>query len=248
MTGTDLVTAVLRELRVVGAADPPSADDTDYVLGKMNRLIDAWNAQRSAVYADIISTFTLVPGTQPHTIGPAASSPTWTATQRPVSIVAANLVLSGGSRIPIELVSDGAWMGQSDPTTTGDPSVLRYVPQWPLGECWFWPVPSSASSLELLSRVLLSAFDLTTDITLAPGYESAIVLTVAENCARVFTGQDAAGSLILEAREARARIFANNDRIPRLATADDGLAGSNGRSRFDYLTGRAVGGWVDPGL
>jgi hypothetical protein len=234
-TAADICTDALREIGVLNAVDVASGEDAAFALGKLNRLLDNWNAERRAVYADTINTYTIVPATQPHTIGPAASSPTWTATQRPVSIAHANLVV-GDVRYPLRPRDRDWWMALSDPELTGQPSDFWYEPDWPLGKVRLWPVPTAADEIELLSRVLLAALVLSDTFTMPPGYQDAVTLTLAEDLGPAFQ----VPVPLLTARnadKARVRIFGNNDRTPRLITRDFGMPGGT-RSTFDYRTGR----------
>lgn len=235
MTGNDLVKDVLQELRVLNATEAPSGEDADLVLGKLNRILDNWNAEIGAAYCHVVSSFTLTPGLNPHTIGPSGA--TWTAT-RPVSIDGAALLVDATTRLPIRVHSDSWRMGLIDPQTTGDPTDLDYVADSPIASIYFYPIPSGAQTVELLLRVVLAALTFTADVTLPPGYHDALVLTTAESTARIFTREDAPASLVREAAKARARIKSNNYRIPRISTRDDGMPGGSGRGNI--YTGRSA--------
>jgi hypothetical protein len=111
---------------------------------------------------------------------------------------------------------------------------MFYEPGWPNGRIWFWPLNSTTQSIELLSRIVLANLALATTFTLPPGYRAATVLTLAEDLAPAF--QVAVSPMTVEkARQARARIFGNNDVTPRLVTADAGMPGGGGG--WDYRTG-----------
>ena len=235
-TGLDYVKDVMQELGALSQGETPSAGDQAFVLGKLNRLIDNWNADRQAIYANQILPFTLIPSLSPHTIGPTAAS--FATSQRPVSIEAASLVI-GDTRYPITVHRDSAWYASlPDPTLTAEqPTDLYYDPDWDNGQIYFYPVPSAAITVELHVRAVLTAFVLDIDVTLPPGYQDAITLTAAEETADAF-GRPMPPTLPMRATKARARIFRNNIVTPTLATCDSGLPGSSGY--FDYLTGRVV--------
>lgn len=235
MTGLDLVCDVLRELNVISAAETPSAEDAVLVLGKMVRVIEGMNLEPGAAYCHTLTSRVLTPALNPHTIG--ASGATWTA-DRPVAIDAANLVIDD-ARYPLAVHHDSWRAGLPDPTLAGDPTDLDYEPTYPNGSVYLYPVPSSANSLELLCRQRLSTVTLTAVVTLPEGYHDAIVLTAAETCIGPFSVTDptVVGSVRDGARKARARVKANNTRIPRLTTQDSGMPSSEGGGRWDYRTG-----------
>jgi len=219
------------EIGVKGEGNSLTTADANYLLGVFNRLINKWNAQREAVWASRFDTFTLVPALSPHTIGPAASTPTWTLAQRPVGLDNASLILSGGS-LPIYCditVRDAQWWSaQTTPTlSTSIPTDVYYQPDWPLGKLYFWPVPTTAYDVDLQTRVLVDEVELTTVISFPPGYRDAFTLTVAERSCRAF-GRPVTPDLRADAAQARAVIFANNDVTPRLATQDAGLPSGQG--------------------
>lgn len=237
MTIADLIADSLRELRVINAVDPPGAEDGALALSRLNMILDSWNADGRHVYGDQIQTFALTPGLQPHTIGLAANTPTWTvAGTRPEAIVAANLVLNAGIRRPIKIRDTQWWMGQANPTlSTSDPTDLNYRPDWPNGSVYLWPVPSTAYSVDLMLRRVLASVAAADDFSLPPGYYEGLMLTLAESCAVPFKVQ-ADPLTIRNAEKARARIDAANASIPKLRTRDAGMPGG-GRSNFNYLTG-----------
>jgi len=241
-TAQDIVRDALIEIGVLNAVDPMGAEDAAFGLSKLNRILDNWNAQRSAVYASDFATFTLTPLLAPHTIGPAASSPTLTVTgNRPVTIEAANIILTTSTptvRTPLVLRDAQWWANQrvrDVPTTL--PTDLFYIPNWPLGELYFWPVPTIAYGLELNYRTVLAQLALTDSFNLPPGYQDAITLTLAEDLSGPFRAA-VSGQLAQKAAHARAVVFANNDDSPRLVTLDSGMqSGRSVRPYFNYLTG-----------
>ena len=234
MTGASLALAVLQELDVVGASDVPEASDLSYVLARINRIIDLWAAKWSTAYCDTLSTFTITPSLQPHTIGPTG---TWVVTQRPMSIEAANVVV-GSTRTPVDIITTEQWMALGDPTWTApDPAALNYRPTFPNGSVYLYPLPTGANSIELLTRGLLTRLTLTGTVYLPPGYEEALILTASEACAKHFhaTPPDR-----LEASKARGIIEAANSTTPRLTTDAPGVS----RGRTNIFTGQGSTPWV----
>jgi len=232
VTTQDIVVDALRELRVLNAVDPPTGEDAELGLFRLNKLLDNLNAEHRSIYASTVTSYTLTPSLNPHTIGDGGSFDT--NGQRPESLEAANLVIDG-VRHPITLQDEQWRMGLSTPATEGIPTDLYYEKAWPLGKVWLFPVPSTANSLELLTRVVLASLALADDFTLPPGYQDALTLTLAEDLS-VPMGVQLPPSLARLAQKARSRVWTANSNIPRLRTADFGLGG--GQSTWDYRTGR----------
>jgi hypothetical protein len=233
MTASELCVQSLQEVGAVGLGQTANSALVELVLARLNILLDLWNARQHAVYANTLTAYTLTPSLQPHTIGPTG---TFVVTQRPVSIEHASLILTSGSRDPIDIVDDATFARLSLPTmTSANPSLLNYRATWPNGSLYFWPVPTSAYQVELLTRVLLVALALDDTFTLPPGYHAAVMLTLAEDiCAPI--GREVPSKTARGAQEARATIFGNNDVTPRLCTIDGGMP-SGDPGWFDYQTG-----------
>lgn len=237
LTGRDLVTDALLEINVYDALDEPSPQDAAFVLRKLNRILDNWNAERPAVYADQFVSYTLTPALSPHTIGPSG---TWVVTSRPVSIEGASLIFTtlNNPRVGITLRNAAWYNALTIPSlSTQLPTDLYYEPDWPNGKLFFYPVPSAAYQVVLWTRIVLATLGLNDAFTLPPGYQDAITLTLAEDIAPTFE-KPIQASLKEKAKEARARIFSNNVEIPKLVTRDSGMPTSGGSGGTGtYLTG-----------
>lgn len=244
-TVRDVCFDALRENLAYGIDEPElSADDAALALRWLNRLLDGWAALRRYAYNVNFQAFTLTPNHQPHLIGPDLTAPDFAAAQRPVRIESAALILNDVvPNVDLDLnIRDDAWWAAETvkgiATTT--PTDLYYSPDWPNGSLFLWPVPTFAYGLRLELWTLISRYaDLDTVFTLPPGYERAVVLTLAEHLCRPF-GRPLMPDLIADARKARAEIQTNNIKSPRIASADIGTAGgtSGRRATFNYFTGQ----------
>jgi hypothetical protein len=233
MTGQTICDNIVQKLGVYAPGDTTSVADSTYVLGQINLLFDSWNAEFGDVYASDLSTFTVTPGLQPHTIG--ASGATWTAA-RPVSIESANLIISD-IRYPITMRDIDWWMNVRLPTFSTTISYnLNYRATFPNGSCYFWPIPSAAYQVELNMRLVLASIALNTTFTMPPGYQEAVETTVAERvCVNPF-GKPLSSDLQRQATQARQRVFTANAPVPRLNTRDEGISGGT-PGYFDYQVG-----------
>lgn len=227
----DLCTDAMLELGLVAAGNVPSGDDLAWVLSKLNRIIDRWNIDRNTIYADVPVSYTTTPALQPHTIGPTG---TFVVTQRPVAIDGATLILTG-ARYPLDGHDVDWWRNLSLQTITSSmPTDFYYSADWPNGSLYLWPVPTAAVTLELQTRIVLTQFLLPDTLSLPPGYQDAVTLTLAESIAPGFkVAVDPA--MAQAARFARAQTFGANSAAVKLTTKDEGMPGSSSGG-FNYRT------------
>lgn len=236
VTIRQVITDALTDLTVLQEGEAASDTQALLALRHLNMLLDEWNADRLKVPADQWLTFTLTPSLSPHTIGPIGA--TWSTSQRPVTIEGASLIYPGSTSVYQTLnLRDAAWWHeQTTPElATSIPTDLYYDPTWPNGSLYFWPVPTTAYQVELWCRVVLAQVVLSDEFSMAPGYKSAVTFTLAEYLA-VPWAVPVPPALAHRAMLARARVFANNDPTPRLATDDAGMPARQ-RPSFNYLTG-----------
>lgn len=261
----DLITDSFIEIGATAPGEQPSADEAQWGLRKLNYLIDTVQALRKWVYGYAWTQYTLVPGLQPHTIGPAdgggtSQIPTFsTGTEpRPVEIRGAAQLQNPGTptqvRLEINCKHDKDWYQnvQTNLIQTNVVTDLFYDPTSPLGSLFFWPVPNGGAVVELQLWQTVSQFQAITDPIGGPsgpgiwpqGYRNAIMLTLAETL--LPGSQREANSVLIEAaRAARAAVFGNNLHSPRMRTADSGMpkAGRVGtRGDFNWFTGGAPNG------
>lgn len=228
----DHITTALRELGVVGVTATPATALTTLSLAIINRILDEWNAERGAIYAEAHPALVaLTAGTNPHTIGPSGATIT-AATHRPVMIDGIRLTTDNGETFLAPLTERDAawWHAQPSPGTTSDyPTSFYYDRTWPNGSIYFHPEPASASvKAEIRYRVVLAQVASGDTFTMPPGYLSALLETLKERLVTLPMFASAATPAIAAmAREARARAFDQNTRIPTVTT-DCGLGGGGG--------------------
>lgn len=240
-TVRDLVTEALEELGVIGQGETASDNDADSGLRRYNRLLDAWNAEGRAVYADQFLSYTLTPALSPHTWGPTG---TFVITNRPLKIYDPAHLWLGSSpdvKIPIRVRDKAWWNDQRVPSLPSSiPTDVYPDYTWPNASLYFWPVPSSAYRVELAAQIVLASVTLDSSFSLPYGYWRAHVLTLAEECVSAFGRAVTAdiGKLVADAGKARAIAFGNNVSAPAIATRDYGMPQARGRGRrsFNYLS------------
>lgn len=265
-TALDLITDGFIEIGACSPGEQPSADEAQWGLRKLNDLLDTVQALRKWVYGYAWTQYTLVPGLQPHTIGPADGggvgmpTPTFSTgdAPRPVEIHGASQLLNPGTpiqtRLQINCKHDKDWY-QAVLTNLVETNVITdlfYDPTSPLGSLYFWPVPNTAAVVELQLWQTVSQFQSIQDPIGGPGgagiwpqgYRNAIKLSLAE---LLLPGseREAHPILVASAKAARSAVFGNNLASPRMRTSDSGMpkAGRSGtRGDFNWVTGGAPGG------
>ncbi len=239
---SNLIKDSLMELGVIQGGQAVSADYAEFCVGRLNQIFDNYNAMREASYVERFDTFTFTPSQQDYTLGPAAGSPDFVIVNaRPSSIDAANVILDNVSpsvRNPIA-IRDWQWWASVSvrEVTTTFPTDLYYEPGWPNGTLKFWPEPTAAYGLEIVTTNTFGMVVITDTLNMPSGYQNAVMLTLAEDIASPF-GVTLLPLTATKAREARARIFAVNNFSPRLRTQDAGMpSNSRNRASFNYRTG-----------
>src|SRR5581483_3825044 len=191
----DLVTSAMFEIGILGAGETPSNEDAAWVLQKLQRLIDKLNAYRQAIYNVNFSVFTLIPNHSPTTIGPGGD---FNVAVRPVRIVAASFILNPGTGtkevdMPINIRDDRWWASQPVKQLTSSICTdLYYSPDIALGNCFFWPICTTANPVRLeLWANLGSPVTLNDTLVFPQGYWDAIILSLARELRPSFgLGQD----------------------------------------------------------
>lgn len=234
----DILNAAMREIGALATGEQPSIGDSADVLQKLQRLIDRFNAREPMVYNVNFTRFTLPVATQPVTIGPSGD---FDANQRPVKIYSCGLILTGTDpevEIPVN-IRDQAWWANNRVKNLEStlPTDLYYSPDWALGQCFFWPIPTQANDVRLETRLVLTEVrDYNASFSMPPGYWDALVYSLAESIGPMFERPISADLLRLKAAAIKA-IQVNNIASPRGHTGDAGMPGIGVRGNFDYYSG-----------
>lgn len=261
-TALDVITDAMIEVGMLAPGEVPDSETGQWAFRKLNYLVDEWEAQAGKVYSYNFSVFTLVAALSPHTIGPSGTATFSTGLQpRPTRIESASLLLNesapspnGVVDLPINIRDAAWWAGQQvKGIQTNVPTDLYYDPTNPDGSIYFWPVPNVQRQVRLQLQNLLSQYIAITDPlggpggvgTLPPAYRAALMYTLAE---RLCPGSklQAMPELKEQAVVARAALFSNNAKSPRIASQDFGMPRSGSKSGtrgdFNWYSGGAPGG------
>lgn len=242
-TASDLISNALFEINYAAPGESISSADLNFCLNKLNRMLDQRNAQRLFTYnVTFVSSYVLTPNLSPHTIGPTG---TFVVTQRPMEVKAAAIILNNitpNVTQPLTIRDDDWWANERVKSlATSLPTDLYYSPDFPNGSLFFWPVPNTAWGLELETRTVLAQLALTDTISLPPGYEEELTMSLAEAlCAPLNRDAKVSAQVSSQAMRARAIIKGANSFSPRISTQDVGMPTKtvSTRSDFNYRTGR----------
>lgn len=238
---SQIVLDAVIEVRVGRAADSLEPEVQAWVVRKLNRMFDKWNADPAANYAVGFASYTPTVNVGTRTLGPGGQ---WVTSQRPDHLKGANVILNTSTpvvRVPITLRDEYWWLknavqGVSSAVVTD----IYYEADFPLGVVNLWPVPTVAYPIELMTDTPFSTLAVTDTIYLPFGFQEAIVLSLAELIAPGL-GQNVSQDLKDAATDARVIVFGNNVTSRNIRTRDGGMPGGR-RGGYLYRTGRMKNG------
>lgn len=255
---SDIIYRALRAARIVKRAQGiPSQSQYQEGLDYLNTLADQWAARRPFMWTTTFTQYTLTPNHQPHRMGPGLVSPDFNVAVRPVRIESANIVLTGNGTpnpapnppatpagavntnvdVPLN-IRDSAWWANErvKGIATNIPTDLYPEYDWDSLALWLWPIPSYAYGLRLETWVGLTQFtSIQQKFSAPPAYFNAVHLTLAK---MLVDGYELPmpESLPELHRDAMKALQSNNEKSPRIQSADWGTQGRP-RGDFNYYTG-----------
>lgn len=177
-TGITLITRAMRLAGVIGKGETPDSDESADGLTALNAMLDAWQIARLFVYQIRTETFTWAASQQSRTVGAAGNF----VTDLPTRVANDCSFTVSSVDYPVSLIGIDEWASIQDKTTTSSLPSLIY-PEYgaALVTLYAYPIPSAAISFNLRTWKRLQAFTgLTDTLSLPPGYERAIVFSLAE--------------------------------------------------------------------
>jgi len=232
-TVRDLVTRALRVATIVGAGEVPDADDAADALLSLNLMLDAWQAERLYVFAVVERLGTLVAGTATYTVGAGATF----NVPRPQRIEWAYTRDSQNYDRDVDVVPDQVFAAISLKSLGNVfPTVLWYETAYPLGVIHLWPLPPAGLVLHFGAWTVLSEYTSLNDaVSLPPGYEDAIVFSLAERICPEY-GKAVSPDLMKQAINARANI--QQDNLPDMRVMCEFTGGDSRPLGYgDYVAG-----------
>lgn len=210
-TARDIIKRSLRQLGVYSIGEEPSADEASEGLEALNAMLDSWANENLFVYAKTLDTVPMLANQLSFTIGPTGS----VVSTRPVTIDASSYVMFQGVSYPLQKFTDQEYQSISLKTQVGGiPRGFWPLMNYPDVTVTLWPFPSQDMTVMLWSNKLVKSFaDLTTDVDLPPGYERALVYSLAEEISSEYEVMPSA-SLVTKGAQARRNIKRTNTQVP----------------------------------
>lgn len=205
MTGTEVIVAALQELGILVSGGTPSANDSAWGLGKLNRMLKSWAASGLNLHYRIEESFSLVGGTSSYTIGSGATFDT----VRP-NVIEQAFIRDSGHDYPLGIRPVAEYWAITEKSTEDRPLKLYYDPTYPNGIIYLYYTPNSAYALHIVSqKPLLTYASAGTEIVLPGEYEDCLVLNLAIQMASRY-GISTSRDLQLSARGASDNVRALN--------------------------------------
>lgn len=226
-TALEIIEAAMSKLGLSGPGDTVSAEDADLSLLRLNALVDSWENEGILGYTHTITTFTLPAGTSSRTIGPSLQI----NCNRPTRIEPSFSRIDNLD-VPLKPVDRFEYdrISQKDYESTY-PEVCFFDGGVPTGVVYFWPVPSTAVEVHLVTPETGGIATLVTDYVFPPGYQRALENNLAVEIAPDF-GVNLTPYLISTAASSKRMIRRQNLRVPQLQVPSD-----RGTSPADWVSG-----------
>jgi hypothetical protein len=183
MAVIDIISRAMRLLGVYSIGEAPSADESASGLAALNSMLDSWSTQNLFIYAQSTDPIPLTANVGSYLVGPDIAAAF--ITPRPVQILDSTYIDLGGVSCGIEVLPLANYNNIALKTdVSGVPSVLYALMTMPNITLNLWPVPSQAMTLNLVSNKVITSFAAIADpVVLPPGYDRALVYSLAEELA-----------------------------------------------------------------
>lgn len=186
----DLIASALRLINVLASGEPVPPSEANDSLMVLNQMIDAWNAQRQAIFTTSSADYAYVLNQQAYTLGPGGDF----NTNRPARIDAMSTILINNPANPIEvpltLYTVQDWQTQVPvKNVSGSIPLICYDDGgFPLRTLNFWPIPTQPlANVRIYSwQPIGIAASLTSFLHYPPGYAEAFRYNLAIRLAPEF--------------------------------------------------------------
>lgn len=201
-TVLNIITDTLSELGVITPGEVVSPEDKAFGLDKLNRLLSSWTAEKIAVEGIKVTEFSAT-GIESYTFGTGGTG----STTRPVAIIAVGTVSSSRTQAA-RMVDANAYNAILDKARTGVfAETAYYNAGFPVGTLYVTPRPTSGAMIRIHSIQPFTPYAAVTDtVTLAPGYERAVIESLAIDMAPAYGAPGGAAhmqTLMLNAKESK---------------------------------------------
>jgi hypothetical protein len=210
-TAFDVITSALRLTGVLADGETPSIDNANTGLTVFNDMLDAWNAERQAIFTTRSDDFPLVLNEQAYTLGTGGDF----NMARPARIDAMSAILLTNPANPVEVPmviwTTEEWQNVPVKAVNGSFPLGCYDDgDFPLRRLNFWPIPTDQSNkVRIYSWQALGAQTLTSVVSFPPGYAEAFRYNLAARLGAEFNAPPSSVVIAL-AQQGLARIKTMN--------------------------------------
>ena len=230
-TAATIVNDALKEIHVLAEGDTPSATMADDAFRALNRIMEMLSNDQSFAYTPNELTIALT-GQSTFTIGAAGDI----VADRPIAIQTATFD-RGSITYPVQVVDNQKWDNITYKTAAGaNPVGIWYEPTMPTGIVHVWPVCTGGTLRMRVLNLVNSFASLATTLSMPPGYEEALIKTLAVNIAPQYPAGTLSPLTIKAAERAMRLIRKTNNVIPTMSLPG-GLPAGGGYSFANFLAG-----------
>jgi len=233
-TAQTIINGALRLLQVASTDVVLTSDEANDALEALNQMIDGWSNESLMLYHVQLEQFTCVPGLNPHTIGYGGNF----NTSVPIHIEASTVTVGGVDYPIIQIDYDDYAVIKLKTLQNVYPEYMYFDRNSPiLGNLYMYPVPSTASTINLYSRKTLTQFaSLTDSIDLPAGYAKALKYSLAVELAPEY--QVSAGADVIQLAISSKANLKRTNRRPLTLQIDPAALAVSGKRRFNIYTGQ----------
>lgn len=239
-TASDLINDALTMVGQLAEGEQPSPETAQNSLRRLNSMVASFNNETLIIYEQQEEVFTFPANVTYRTIGVGANFDTTWPIQILPSTFSRSATVAPGVDFSLEVINQAQYnsIPVKDSTVTGPyPQVLYYDRAYPVGKLYIWPVLTNSVELHLCSQKQLASFaNLTTALTLPPGYEEMLTYNLACRLASAI-GEEPPPSVkqfAMESKRNLKRANATND-VMDLPMDLPGMSGS--RSYWNFYRG-----------
>lgn len=229
-TALTVIVDALKEIGVLADEETPSAGMSNDALRALNRIFEVLSNGQSFAYSPVLLQRSLT-GAASFTIGATGD----VATTRPIAIESAYATLNGINSA-VRVLDNQQWDSIPDKSTTG--SVAEYI--WfestlPNAIVHVYPL-ASGSTLNMRVTTLVASFpNLSSAVTLPPGYEECMIKNLAVNIAPQYSVIPS--PLTVAAATASMKAIKKTNRIIPKLTLPGIVTNNRGGSYASFISG-----------
>lgn len=178
---TDIIKLALKDIGAIGGREVPTDDEMQDAMTTLNQMLAVWRTSPLVIYCQKQVTIPTV-GPQSYTVGVGGDIDI----ERPPTIDAMYWRLNGVDTPIRPIHSFEDYQDISIKNLTSVPTVFYYRPDFPLGQLFVWPIPTSGTLVMTIKQPLPEYLTINHDISLPPEYEACLRFNLATWIAPTF--------------------------------------------------------------